>query len=409
MRDMYGNEKQSPAVNAVPRQEYAVDTETPMEAGKVLAMAGGAAGVLAGVMVLLSERGKKEEPKSTLEQARLLIDEATARAREEGSRAESSLLSGLQDLRSDSKKKSKKSKKAAKKRGARFGKKAEAEKNEMVDKVAQFLKDAREEATVMASREADEVSGLAKHFRSDAEKRAGEAKKASRAFSKQAKKDAGRAKSELSSFTEILKSKIADAEHNAEDYFGAMVLPKLKELVDDTHDVFESGKSRSEELRKRAEKDVIPEARKRAEELRKKAESDVLPEAKKRAEELRKRAEKDIIPEARKKAEELTHTAEERAKDVRKNLEHEAAEAATVLSATASNVEGHASEAADAVKRGTKETRSLLLWLALAGVLVFTVFLDEDQQKRLKEIAYEIFGEAKDMYSDMKGEDTFQS
>ena len=59
--------------------------------------------------------------------------------------------------------------------------------------------------------------------------------------------------------------------------------------------------------------------------------------------------------------------------------------------------------------RGTRETRSLLLWLSLAGVLVFTVFLDEDQQKRLKEIAYEIFGEAKDMYADMKGEETFQS
>ena len=35
--------------------------------------------------------------------------------------------------------------------------------------------------------------------------------------------------------------------------------------------------------------------------------------------------------------------------------------------------------------------------------------LDEDQQKRLKEIAYEIFGEAKDMYADMKGEETFQT
>ena len=52
MRDMYGNEKHTPAVNTVPRQDYAVPTEAPMEAGKVLALAGGAAGVLAGVMVL---------------------------------------------------------------------------------------------------------------------------------------------------------------------------------------------------------------------------------------------------------------------------------------------------------------------------------------------------------------------
>lgn len=67
MRDMYGNEKHSPAVNTVPRQDSTVPTEAPMEAGKVLALAGGAAGLLAGAMVLLAERGKKEEPKSTLE------------------------------------------------------------------------------------------------------------------------------------------------------------------------------------------------------------------------------------------------------------------------------------------------------------------------------------------------------
>ncbi len=398
MRDMYGNEKHTPAVNTVPTHQYAAPTEAPMEAGKVLALAGGAAGVLAGVLVLLSERGKKEEPKSTLEQARALIEEAAAKAREEGTKAEHSLLSSVQGLRADTEKKGRKSRKAAKKKSARLGRKAQSETNETLDKVAQFLKDARDEAAAFASHEAEEVSGLAKTLRSDAGKRAKDARKTSQQYSKRARKDAEKAKGELTSFADILKSKILEAEHQAEDYFGAAVLPKLREIIEDAQGAVETGKSRSEELKKKAESDVIPEAKKRAEELRKKAEKDVLPEAKKRAEELRKTAEKDLIPEAKKRAEDLTHTVED-----------QAAVAAAKFSTAAHTVEEKGAEAGEAVKRGTRETRSLLLWLSLAGVLIFTVFLDEDQQKRLKEIAYEIFGEAKDMYADMKGEETFQS
>ena len=409
MRDMYGNEKHAPAANTMPRQDYTVPTEVPMEAGKVIALAGGAAGVLAGIMVLLSERDRKEEPKTTLELARALIEEAAARARSEGSRAEQSILSGVQGLRADTGKKARKSRKDVKKTGRRLGRKTQAETNETLDKITQFLKDAREEAAAFATHEAEEVSGRAKQLRSDAEKRAGEARKASRTYSKQAKKDAGKAKSELTSFADILKSRVLDAEHQAEGYLGAALLPKLKDLLDEAQGAVETGKSRSGDLKKKAESEIIPDAKKRAEELRKKAESEVIPEAKKRAEELRKRAESDLIPEARKKAENLTHTVEDQAKVARKVIEDEAAIAATKLSSAAGTVEAKGAEASEAVKRGTRETRSLLLWLSLAGVLIFTVFLDEDQQKRLKEIAYEIFGEAKDMYADMKGEETFQS
>ncbi len=409
MRDMYGNEKRDPAVTTAPTYGTTAAEETTMDAGKVIALAGGAAGVLAGAMVLLSERGKKDEPKSTLQQAKLLIDEAAARARDERADAESSLISGLKGLKGDAKKATKRSRKQAKKRGTRMSKKAEAEKNETLDRIAQFLKDARDDAAVMASRQSDEVSGLARQFRSDAESRAKDAREASRKYSKQAKKDAAVTGRELSSLVDTLKGRVQDAEHHAEDYLGAMVLPKIRELIEETQGAVETGKSRTSELRAKAENDVIPEARKRAEELRKRAEKDVIPEAKKRAEELRKKAEQEVLPEAKKRAETLTHNVEENARAARETISAEATDAAAKLSATAAAVEEHASEAGDAVKRGTRETRSLLLWIALAGVLVFTVFLDEDQQKRLKEIAYEIFGEAKDMYADMKGEDTFQS
>lgn len=409
MRDMYGNEKHAPAVNTMPRQDYGVATEAPMEAGKILALAGGAAGVLAGIMVLLGEKEKKETPKTTLEQARALIEEAAARARAEGTRAEHSLASSVQGLKANTGKKARKSRKDAKKTGRRLSRKSQAQTNETLEKITQFLKDAREEAAAFATHEAEEVSGLAKQFRSDAGTRASEARKVSKTYTKQAKKDAGKAKSELTSFADILKSKVLDAEHQAEDYLGAALLPKLKDILVEAQGAVETGKSRSGDLKKKAESEVLPEAKKRAEELRKKAESDVLPEARKRAEELRKRAGEDLIPEAKKRAEAVTHTVEDQAKVAKKLLEEEAAIAATKLSSAAGTVEAKGAEATEAVKRGTRETRSLLLWLSLAGVLIFTVFLDEDQQKRLKEIAYEIFGEAKDMYADMKGEETFQS
>lgn len=409
MRDMYGNEKRNPAVNTAPVYGATVAEGTAMDVGKVIALAGGAAGLLAGAMVLLSERGRKDRPKTTLEQAKLLIDEAAARAREESARAESSAASGLKGLRGDAAKAGTRSRQQAKKRGVRLSKKARAERNETLDRIAQFLKDAREDVAVMASRQSDEVSGLARQLRSDADERASGAREASRKVSEQAKKDAATARGELSSMLDALKGQFQEAEHYAEDYLGAMVLPKVKELLEEAQGVVETGRSRSGELRKKAEKDVIPEAKERAQELRKRAEKDVVPGAKKRAGELRKKAEQDLLPEAKKRAETLSQSVEENARAAREALGAEAAEAAARLSATAATVEEHASEAGEAVKRGTRETRSLLLWVALAGVLIFTVFLDEDQQKRLREIAYGVFGEAKDMYGDMKGKETSQS
>jgi hypothetical protein len=398
MRDEYGNEKQAAALNTSRQQGYTAANDVPMEAGKVLAIAGGAAGALAGLWVLLSEREKKEEPKTTLQQAKTLIEQAAARAREEGAKAEASLVSGVQGLSTDSRKKGKKSKRAASRSTSRFGKKAKSDTNETLDKIAQFLKEAREEAATMVASEADQVGTAAKRLREEAGKKAEGAKATSRSYSKQAKKGADNARGEVAGIAALLKTKARDAERTAEDYVASIVVPKVKDLGQETIGLIETGKGKSGELKKRAESDVLPEAKKRADELRKRAENDLLPEAKKRAEDIRKRAEQDLIPEAKKRAESLTHTVETQASD-----------AAAKLAATAGTVEHQASAAGEAVKRGSRETRSLLLWISLAGVLIFTVFLDEEQQKRLKEIAVELFGEAKDMYSDMKGEDTFQS
>ena len=47
--------------------------------------------------------------------------------------------------------------------------------------------------------------------------------------------------------------------------------------------------------------------------------------------------------------------------------------------------------------------------LATAAPLCAAIGKEPRVRDGLKEIAYEIFGEAKDMYADMKGEETFQS
>lgn len=403
MRDDFGNEKNATAVHVPPQPNYTTSSETPMEAGKVLAIAGGAAGAIAGLWVLVSERDKKSEPKTTMEQARALIQEAAEKAKHEGSDAGSTLLSNVETFRADAEKKGKKRKKKASRANAKLRKKAEAEGQDVVDRLSRILKDTGED---IVKNYGPEVAALVSQFRNDATHRIEDAKKRSDDYSRVARKDAKKARGEAAALASNLKSKAVDAEHQAEHYVEGVVVPKLKNWSHEAQSVFGTGKERSEELRKKAEKELLPEAKKRAEELRSKAEGDLLPEAKKRAEALRKKAESDLLPEAKKRAEELSHTFEDRARNAKESWGETSADAAEKLHAVSETVEHQASEAGEAVKRGGRETRSLLLWVALAGVLIFTVFLDEDQQKRLKEIAYEIFGEAKDMYGDMKGDDS---
>jgi len=88
-------------------------------------------------------------------------------------------------------------------------------------------------------------------------------------------------------------------------------------------------------------------------------------------------------------------------KEVVESVSHDAEK---LLSEAAHATAEKSKQAGTAVQRGSRETGSLLMWPGLAGILIFSVFLDEEQQKRLKEIGMEVFNEARDMYSDMKGD-----
>jgi hypothetical protein len=406
MRDEFGNQRDPLAVNLPPRTNYTTTSDAPLDAGKILAIAGGAAGAVAGLWVLISEREKQPEPKTTMEQARALIMEAAEKAKQEGSGIGAVLASNVEARAADAKKQAKKNKKKSAKRNSKMSRKVEAERKETVDRIVGLLKDTRQEVVKSYG---PELASLVQQLRDDAALRFDETRKrsekASVAAKAVAKKDVARAKSDVLSLAETVKNRALETEHQAEDFVGGVIVPKLKDLGQEAQAVIGTGKGRTAELRHLGE-EILPEAKKRAEELRKLAEKEIVPEAKKRAEELRKRAEEELIPVAKKRAGELTHTVEDGAKAAKQTLGATSAEAATKLHAVSGVVEHGASEASEAVKRGGRETRSLLLWVALAGVLIFTVFLDEDQQKRLKEIAVSIFGEARDMYADMKGEDS---
>ena len=263
--------------------------------------------------------------------------------------------------------------------------------------------------------------------RKKAEKKLNKNRKNAEASMDQARKmasdTANTARTEFSSFLETLKGGGKDLERLAEEFAESTVMAKLREFGEEARVMAEQGKAKGSEATHKAQSDLLPKTKKAAKSARDtgldkvdkvihktksdfipaaqhtvddvvdKAKKDYIPAAQHAVDDVVEKAKSDFIPTAQKASEDLQHKAHEVGERVEADLEA-ARHAAAVKS----------KEASEAAKRGGRETRSLLLWLSLAGILVFTVFLDEDQQKRLKEIAVEVFGEARDMYGDMKGD-----
>lgn len=323
--------------------------------GKVLLVAGAAAGATAGLVALLTE--KEETPPSKTESAKEYLRNALEEAQKN-------------DFGKQSRKQRKRAEKALKKQRAKASKDA--------DKI---VKQGREVATDSANAVRDEVSSL----------------------------------------LDSIRSGNLELDRVVEGFAESQLMSKLREFGDEAKTIAEQGKMRGEKAAHHFQDDILPEAKKAAEEARKtgkerveeaahRFQDDLLPEAKKAAEEARKvgkekfeevseRARKDFIPEAQKQTSEFADQAREAAG-------HLGEDAEKFLSEASEKADKKRKEATKAVKKGGRETRSLLLWVSLAGILIFTVFLDEDQQKKLKEVATEVFGEARDMYGDMKGDTT---
>lgn len=312
-----------------------------MSAGKVLAVAGIAAGAVAGLISLLAQ--EEEQPQSKAESGRDYLRNALAAAQSRD--AAKDVKTRADRAEKSIRKQSRKAKKDYERAFRTAKKKGKGLENELLDRMSGAL---------------DQASGT-----SDLVKK------------------------ESAHLMELLKSKSQDAEKKAVDFAEGTLMSKLREFGEEARVIAEEGKMRTADLTRKAEEEIIPKAKETA--------THGVELGKERYEEALKKAKDDLLPQAQKVGSELKDKASEAA-------EHFTSDATTRLSETSQIAQSKAHDATEAVKRGGRETRSLLMWLALGGMLIFTVFLDEDQQKKLKEIAVQVFGEARDMYSDMKGD-----
>lgn len=371
---------------------YTSKADEERDSAKVMLLGGVAAGLVSGLMVLLSEREKQQEtqPQSRLEQARRAIEEAAAKSRTEGKKATSDVSSSLSAFRGEATRKGKKTRKVAGKRGARLSKRAQKDADDTMAKITHLLAAAREEAGGAVrdvQKQAPDVNELAKQLRSRTGHAASDAKVRGRKLRAEAGKDAGKAKGEVNSLVSTLKTKAVDAEKVAESYLESSLMPKLKDLEKEASSMLETSKDKTKTTTHK---------------IKEQAEKELIPQAKQGAEKLLKHAEEDLVPQARESVDKLKVTLGEQANVAAHGLEKGSADAAKVIGVAKEQVEKQAKDAGESVKRGTRETRSLLIWLGLAGTIVYNVFLNEEQQKKVKEIGMELFGEAKEMYSDMK-------
>jgi F0F1-type ATP synthase membrane subunit b/b' len=369
-----------------------MDTTYPQEnqSAKVLALGGLAAGVVGSLYVLLTEREKK--PKTRMEVARQTLEDAAAQARKQATTLETGVASSLHDARGRMATKGKQTKKEARKRGRRAGTQAKREADHSRDRMITMFQSARDkgvdtlheiekhspDVVAMASQmlgKTEEKLGSARHAGGEklgSAKQAGTARahigmRKARAARKDARKEARRAQGELVSLVERAKEKAPEARQYVESH----VVPQVQELRHQAAGAIEQGRGRAEELVKHAEKDVVPQV-------------------------------KDA-------ADRLKHRVEEQAKVAASVVEKGSAEAAHRLADTTTSVETHAKGAGTAVARGGREFRSLVVWLALGATLIYSVFLNEEQKAKVREMAKSLFGEAKGIYGDIKGQNgTFE-
>ena len=357
-----------------------MDTTDPQEnqSAKVLALSGLAAGVVGSLYVLLSEREKK--PKTRMEVARQTLEDATAQARKQAATLESGVATSVHDARGRMATKGKQAKKDARKRR----READYSRDRMMT-MFQSARDKGVDTLHEIEKHSPEVMAMAGQMLGKTEEKLGTARQGggemlgtakqagtararigmrkAQAARKDARKEARRAQGELISLVERAKEKAPEARQYVESH----VVPQVQELRQQASGAIEVGRGRAEDLAKYAEKDVVPQV-------------------------------KDA-------ADRLKHRVEEQAKVAATVVEKGSAEAAHRLSDTTTSVETHAKDAGTAVARGGREFRSLILWLSLGGALVYSVFLNEEQKAKIREMAKGLFGEAKGMYGDIKGQD----
>lgn len=179
-----------------------------------------------------------------------------------------------------------------------------------------------------------------------------------------------------------------------------------KEARNTSQDRLHELESRARELegkaRKTLDKQLKPSLEKAAEaakigaiEARKRIEQE--------AEELEKRYAK-AVPKLDKSADQYASKAAKLRQELLHAAEKRAHEAEQALQQSTLQARQAALGAGESAKEGGKNFGSLILWLTIAGAVVYAFLLDEEKKRKARELAGSAYHEGKAIYQDVRGE-----
>ncbi|MCO5218453.1 MAG: hypothetical protein M9934_09775 [Thermomicrobiales bacterium] len=157
----------------------------------------------------------------------------------------------------------------------------------------------------------------------------------------------------------------------------AEVLPKLKEFGEEARQMSEQGKLKSADLTQKAKTEFAATSERIADKA-----ADVV-----------ERAESEVLPAVKTQAGEIAEQAKQTA-------EHFGEEAKESLNQFATVADEKRKVAAASAREGGRDSRSLLIWTAAAGALVYGVLLDEQQQQKVREASIELLREVQSLIQD---------
>jgi hypothetical protein len=357
----------------------------------------GVAGLVAGVVGGLAGRALQDRQQATMQdRLQRALDDLT----KDGS-ARQSLASAVSDVAESARSDFEGAIKASRQRRKRVEKKqAELKASGMAfgDYMRLAMKDGAERIGESLQEALGQTSESLKPYAEDLAGTSKKAKKQRKKARKQARAASKGLEARASEGRKNLMKLRKDARRTSEDR-----LHKLEEIGQETLD-----KRLKPSLEKAgaAAAVIAAEARKRFEEEAK--------ELEKRYEQTRPKLEKSAEhygERASELREELRKLADERAKDAERllqegavqarHLAHDASEGAKIGAVHAREV---AHDAGESAKEGGKNAGSLLLWLTIAGGVIYQVFLNDDQKRKARELASSAFHEGMAIYQDMRGE-----
>lgn len=102
---------------------------------------------------------------------------------------------------------------------------------------------------------------------------------------------------------------------------------------------------------------------------------------------------------------ELRHVADDRAPEVEKALQQLVREITHTTKEGAEQARHIASDAGEKAAEGGRSFGSLLVWLAIAGGIVYAILMNEEQKRKARELAKSAYHEGKAIYQDVRGHD----